>query len=256
MREPSEADEQGDECRHGIRRNRYDKFKIYGKLATKLIAVWFIFSLAASALYVFRTDPSRPPLPLGLAVLTPIVLFLCWFARSEKFREFALALNPRILTVVQAWRIIGFVFLVLYTYGIPPWYVRIARWVGRYRHRSDCPVRGNEPCQSRSPEGFHRVAGAWNFRSSGGSGPRHDCRAVQPARDRNQGDDCAAAEPDSDLCRAAAADLARDLHCSSSSVAPATVLSCRGAIAILCHIGMAHKASLLGHISLLWKRLE
>jgi hypothetical protein len=92
----------------------------YGKLATKLIAVWFIFSLAASALHVFRTDPSRPPLPLGLAVLTPIVLFLFWFARSEQFREFALALDPRILTVVQAWRIVGFVFLVLYTYGILP----------------------------------------------------------------------------------------------------------------------------------------
>jgi hypothetical protein len=29
-------------------------------------------------------------------------------------------LNPRTLTIVQAWRIAGFVFLVLYTYGILP----------------------------------------------------------------------------------------------------------------------------------------
>lgn len=92
----------------------------YGKLTTTLIAVWFIFSLAASALHVFRTDPSQPPLPLGLAALCPLLLFSLWFATSERFREFALALNPRILTVVQAWRIAGFVFLVLYTYGILP----------------------------------------------------------------------------------------------------------------------------------------
>ncbi len=92
----------------------------YGKLTTILIAVWFIFSLIASALHVFRTDPGRPPLPFGLAVLCPLLVFFLWFATSERFREFALALNPRILTIVQAWRVGGFVFLVLYTYGVLP----------------------------------------------------------------------------------------------------------------------------------------
>lgn len=92
----------------------------YRKLTTSLIALWFTFSVAASALYIFRTDASRPPLALGLGALAPIVVFLLWFVTSEPFREFVLALNPRILTVVQAWRIAGFVFLVLYTYGILP----------------------------------------------------------------------------------------------------------------------------------------
>jgi hypothetical protein len=92
----------------------------YGRLAPTFIAVWFIFSLAASALHVFRTDPGQRPLPLGLGVLAPVVVFSLWFARSKPFREFALALNPRILTIVHAWRIGGFVFLVLYTYGILP----------------------------------------------------------------------------------------------------------------------------------------
>ena len=92
----------------------------YGKLTITLIAVWFIFSLSASALHVFRADPNQPPLPLGLAALSPMVVFSVWFARSAGFREFTLALNPRILTIVQAWRIGGFVFLVLYTYGILP----------------------------------------------------------------------------------------------------------------------------------------
>lgn len=92
----------------------------YGKLSTRLIAVWFFFSLAASALRVFRTAPGRPPLLLGIAALAPIVVFLLWFASSTRFREFALNLNPRKLTLVHTWRIGGFVFLVLYAYGILP----------------------------------------------------------------------------------------------------------------------------------------
>jgi len=50
----------------------------------------------------------------------PVFVFLSWFVKSKSFREFLLALNPRILTLVQAWRIGGFVFLVLYTYCILP----------------------------------------------------------------------------------------------------------------------------------------
>jgi len=83
----------------------------YGKLTATLIGAWFILSLAASALHVFETDPSRPPIPLGVAALSPIVLFLLWFAASDSFRQFALALDPRTLTFLQAWRIAGLAFL-------------------------------------------------------------------------------------------------------------------------------------------------
>jgi hypothetical protein len=92
----------------------------YGKLTASLIGAWFILSLAASALHVFETDPSRPPIPLGVAALAPIALFLVWFATSDSFRQFVLALDPRTLTFLQAWRIAGFAFLALYTYGILP----------------------------------------------------------------------------------------------------------------------------------------
>ena len=92
----------------------------YAKLTTSLIFVWFLFSLAASALHLFSTAPGQPPLPLGLAVLTPLVIVAVWSAASQPFRQFLLSLNPRTLTFVQAWRIAGFVFLVLYTYGILP----------------------------------------------------------------------------------------------------------------------------------------
>jgi hypothetical protein len=92
----------------------------YGKLILWLIGIWFSLSLIASALHVFSTDPNRPPLPLGLAVLIPLVVFALWFGSSETFRQFIFALNPRILTLLQSWRIAGYAFLVLYTYGILP----------------------------------------------------------------------------------------------------------------------------------------
>src|SRR5713226_9049819 len=92
----------------------------YGKLTAGLIAAWFVFALSASALHIFKTDPSLPPLPLGLAALTPIVVFLLWFATSARFRQFALSLNPRTLTFVESWRIAGFTFLVLYAAGRLP----------------------------------------------------------------------------------------------------------------------------------------
>ena len=92
----------------------------YAKLTTRLIFVWFLFSLTASALQIFRTEPDQPPIPLGLAVLIPIAIFAIWSATSQPFRQFLLSLNPSTLTFVQAWRIARFVFLVLYTYSILP----------------------------------------------------------------------------------------------------------------------------------------
>jgi len=92
----------------------------YAKLTSRLIFVWFLFSLTASALHIFSTAPNQPPIPLGLAVLIPIGIFVIWAAVSQPFRQFLLSLNPSTLTFVQAWRIAGFVFLVLYAYNILP----------------------------------------------------------------------------------------------------------------------------------------
>jgi hypothetical protein len=92
----------------------------YGKLTAGLIVAWFIVSLTASARHIFLSDPARPPLPLGLAVVIPIGLFLIWYAASKSFRQFVLNLNPRTLTLVHSWRLAGFAFLALYSYGILP----------------------------------------------------------------------------------------------------------------------------------------
>jgi hypothetical protein len=92
----------------------------YGRLTAGLIAVWFLSALVASAFHVFKTPADKPPLPLLLAVLIPIAVFWVWYGTSKSFKAYVLSLNPRTLTIIHSWRIAGFVFLVLYTYGILP----------------------------------------------------------------------------------------------------------------------------------------
>jgi hypothetical protein len=101
----------------------------YAKLTLWLIAAWFALSLGASALHLIENGPNQPPLALGVAALTPILVFALWFAGSASFREFTLALNPRILTMVQSWRIAGFVFLVLAAHDLlPGFFAMSAGW--------------------------------------------------------------------------------------------------------------------------------
>lgn len=92
----------------------------YAKLISVLIGAWFAFSVAASALHVLDSRPGRPPLPLGIAALAPILVFLLWLAFSRGLRQFVLSLDPQTLTAMQSWRIAGFVFLVLAVYGLLP----------------------------------------------------------------------------------------------------------------------------------------
>ncbi len=94
--------------------------KNYGKLTAGLISAWFIFALAASILGWFTNDAHRIGFAVALAALVPIALFSLWLALSQGFRQFVLSLNPRILTFVQSWRIMGFVFVLLEARGLLP----------------------------------------------------------------------------------------------------------------------------------------
>ncbi|HEU5337387.1 MAG TPA: hypothetical protein VFU27_15570 [Terriglobales bacterium] len=95
--------------------------KPYRKIAAGLLAAWFSLAVIAGGLGVFASNALfHLPLPLGLAVMLPIIVFSVWMASSAGFRQFLLSLDSRLLTLVQTWRIAGFVFLVLATYGILP----------------------------------------------------------------------------------------------------------------------------------------
>lgn len=92
----------------------------YRWLTSGLIALWFIFSVSASALGLFRNDSARLGLGIAIAATTPLLIFFLWFAGSPRFREFTLSLDSRLLTIVQTWRIVGSVFLVLYGLALLP----------------------------------------------------------------------------------------------------------------------------------------
>ena len=98
----------------------------YAKLSTGLLAAWLVFALLSSALHLYENAPNTPPIALGLAVVTPVVLFLLWLASSPGFRQFVLSLNPRAVTLVQGVRVAGIVFLALGTYRILPAYFALS----------------------------------------------------------------------------------------------------------------------------------
>lgn len=102
----------------------------YAKFVSTLLGAWFILALTASALHLYQAAPGQPPLAFGLAVMTPLVVFLVWFRASERLRAFTLSLNPRVLTLVQTWRVGGIVFLTLASFRILPWLFALPAGLG------------------------------------------------------------------------------------------------------------------------------
>jgi hypothetical protein len=94
--------------------------KRYGKVTAGLLVAWFAFALIAGALGVFQNATDRIGAAVGIAAGVPIVVFALWFAVSASFRRFVLGLNPRTLTFVQTWRVIGVTFLILQARGVLP----------------------------------------------------------------------------------------------------------------------------------------
>jgi hypothetical protein len=94
--------------------------KNYLRLVTSLIVFWFISAASASALQLFRNNANGVGIAVAIAAVTPLLIFSLWFARSQKFRQFTLSLDPATLTSAQAWRLIGFTFVLLQARSVLP----------------------------------------------------------------------------------------------------------------------------------------
>jgi hypothetical protein len=94
--------------------------KNYSKLVAGLIFGWFVFAVAASAWHLFLNPANRVGIAVAVAAAAPIVVFSLSLAASESFRRFTLSLNPRLLTFLQSWRVLGVVFVILQARGILP----------------------------------------------------------------------------------------------------------------------------------------
>lgn len=84
-----------------------------------IVSVWFVTVFAASVLGAFDSR-QRAPIPLGVAAFVPVIIFTVWYLGSKALRQFVLAVDLRVLTLAQTWRVGGVLFLVLYARDVLP----------------------------------------------------------------------------------------------------------------------------------------
>jgi hypothetical protein len=88
-------------------------------LTAAVLVAWFLLALGGSLLGVFDSEP-RPPIPLGLAVVVPVAVFVFCYLTSARFGQFVSSLDLRVLTLAQTFRVVGIVFVILYLQGALP----------------------------------------------------------------------------------------------------------------------------------------
>jgi len=88
-------------------------------LVAMLVTAWFALALWATAAGVFVGDRNLPPIGIGLAVAGPVVAAMLALT-STRVRALVQQLDLRMLVSLQAWRTIGFAFLVLAAMGRLP----------------------------------------------------------------------------------------------------------------------------------------
>jgi hypothetical protein len=91
-----------------------------GWIVAAIVAAWFAVIVVLGAAEIFVAGPAGAPLPLFAAIVVPPILFAIAYAASPGVREFALGLDLRVLTAMQAWRVIGLVFLAFYAFDMLP----------------------------------------------------------------------------------------------------------------------------------------
>jgi hypothetical protein len=89
-------------------------------LVTVILAIWLAAAVVLAATGAFAGSPTQPPLGILLAVVLPPLLFATLYRVSGRFQDFALAIDLRWLTAIQAWRVIGVMFLAFYAFGLLP----------------------------------------------------------------------------------------------------------------------------------------
>jgi hypothetical protein len=89
-------------------------------ILTVILAAWFLVVLGAGYAGAFEAGPTRPPLAVLVAFVAPPLIFAAFYRASRGFRDLVLAIDLRLLTAVQSWRVVGAMFLVFYAFGLLP----------------------------------------------------------------------------------------------------------------------------------------
>ena len=91
----------------------------------KAVLAGFVAALFGTAYFVgtqhwLTNDNQTFIAPIAVTATVPVALFLAAYGLSARFRNFVLAQDLRLLTAIHLWRVIGFVFLAAYSFGVLP----------------------------------------------------------------------------------------------------------------------------------------
>jgi hypothetical protein len=89
-------------------------------LLAATLTIWLAVVLALGVAGAFEASAGQPPLGVLLAIVVPPLLFVLLYRTRPGFRAFALGIDLRWLTAIQAWRVIGAMFLAFYAVGLLP----------------------------------------------------------------------------------------------------------------------------------------
>jgi hypothetical protein len=85
-----------------------------------VVAAWIAVIAALAAQGVFDAPPEEPIVATLVALFVPIAVFAAAMILSPWLRAAVLKLDPVLLTELQAWRIVGALFLAVYAFGHLP----------------------------------------------------------------------------------------------------------------------------------------
>jgi hypothetical protein len=85
-----------------------------------LLLIQFTAAYIIGTEHLLTNDSLSLILPIGITVAIPVALFLAAYGLSPRFARFVLAQDLRTLTMMQHWRVMGFTFLLLYSFNVLP----------------------------------------------------------------------------------------------------------------------------------------
>lgn len=85
-----------------------------------LLLVLFAATYVIGTEHLLVNDQNSVFAPIAISVVIPVAVFLAAYGLSARFRGFVLAQDIRRLTMLQHWRVVGFVFLPLYAFDVLP----------------------------------------------------------------------------------------------------------------------------------------
>ena len=101
---------------------------MYNKIFV-LVLIWFALVYGVSWFGLFSTHDIISPILIIVSVLLPPLLFLTVHSRSHKLQQSFSSLNIKTLTLLQTWRLVGIIFLILYARGeLPGTFALPAGW--------------------------------------------------------------------------------------------------------------------------------